>query len=154
MKVCLRHGLKFRAHATGTNSFYLVTQEQVVTLDLRREQARRDRCQEPDGGRGALCDSRAIAGRGDEGGVACHPDFPVRLSVAVAFGDAQPGETCKIRVTHLRAVQYRSGRVAALKQLTTVSCPAKAVVPSLRSRTFARSRRDHFSICTNGMGEK
>ena len=36
VKTCLRHGLKFRAHSTGTASFHQVLQDDVVSIDLRR----------------------------------------------------------------------------------------------------------------------
>ena len=36
VRACQRHGVKFRAHSTGTGSFSTVTQEGVISLDLRR----------------------------------------------------------------------------------------------------------------------
>ncbi|MDR7156835.1 glycolate oxidase [Sphingobium xenophagum] len=36
VRACLRHGVKYRAHSTGMGSFSGVTQEGVVSLDLRR----------------------------------------------------------------------------------------------------------------------
>ncbi|EQB13427.1 FAD-binding oxidoreductase [Sphingobium lactosutens] len=36
VRTCLRHGLNFRAHSTGTASFHRVSREGVVAIDLRR----------------------------------------------------------------------------------------------------------------------
>lgn len=36
VRTCIEHGLKFRAHSTGTGSFNTVTQPGVVSVDLRR----------------------------------------------------------------------------------------------------------------------
>jgi glycolate oxidase len=36
VRICLRHGLRFRAMSTGTASFHRVTSEGVVSIDLRR----------------------------------------------------------------------------------------------------------------------